>query len=52
MDTLERVEVAAHILYATYHRGGYSPQWASAPGKGKWREAAKALLNAVDAGTI
>lgn len=48
----DRIEVAAHILYAAFHQGQYSPRWSTAGGKEKWRDAAKALLRAFDDGII
>lgn len=48
----DRIELAAHILYASFHRGQYSPLWSTASSKEKWRDAAKALLHAVDDGIV
>lgn len=48
----DRIEVAAQILYLSFHEGAYSPRWATATGREKWRVAAKALLNAVEDGIV
>lgn len=49
---LDRSDEGARVLYYAFNQGGYSPRWATAPNKTAWRNAARALIRAVDDGII